>query len=62
LATVVRSEGDGVRKLVKKRADFVVVIPMRGWVGSPSVSVAATVALFEITRRREPSPRATDGR
>jgi 23S rRNA (guanosine2251-2'-O)-methyltransferase len=59
LAIVVGSEGEGVRELVKKRADFVVAIPMRGRVGSLNVSVAAAVALFEIARRREPT---TDGR
>ena len=52
LAIIVGSEGRGVRDIVKKGADFVVDIPMRGKVGSLNVSVAAAVALFEITRRR----------
>jgi 23S rRNA (guanosine2251-2'-O)-methyltransferase len=62
LAIVVGAEGEGVRELVKKRADFVVAIPMRGRVGSLNVSVAAAVALFEIARRREPAAPARDGR
>ena len=41
-----------IRDIVRKGADFVVDIPMRGKVGSLNVSVAAAVALFEIARRR----------
>jgi 23S rRNA (guanosine2251-2'-O)-methyltransferase len=52
LAIIVGSEGRGVRDIVKRGADFVVDIPMRGKVGSLNVSVAAAVALFEIARRR----------
>src|SRR5579862_53236 len=52
LAIIVGSEGRGVRDIVKKGADFIVDIPMRGKVGSLNVSVAAAVALFEIGRRR----------
>src|SRR5580700_5633656 len=52
LAIVIGSEGKGVREIVKKTADFIVDIPMRGKVGSLNVSVAAAVALFEIARRR----------
>ena len=52
LAIIVGSEGKGVRDIVKKTADFIVNIPMRGKVGSLNVSVAAAVALFEIARHR----------
>jgi 23S rRNA (guanosine2251-2'-O)-methyltransferase len=52
LAIVLGSEDCGVRDLVRKHADFIVNIPMRGRVGSLNVSVAAAVALFEIARRR----------
>jgi 23S rRNA (guanosine2251-2'-O)-methyltransferase len=52
LAIVVGSEGRGVRELVKKTADFIVSIPMRGKVDSLNVSVATAIALFEIARRR----------
>jgi len=52
LAIVLGSEDRGVRELVRKNADFVVNIPMAGRVASLNVSVAAAVALFEITRRR----------
>ncbi len=53
LAIVFGSEGAGVREIIRKTADFVVSIPMRGRVESLNVSVAAAVALFEIARRRE---------
>ena len=52
LALVVGAEDTGVRQLVKKKADFLVKIPMLGKVNSLNVSVAAAVALFEIVRRR----------
>jgi len=58
LAIIVGSEGRGVRDIVKKGADFVVGIPMRGMVGSLNVSVAAAVALFEIARRRSAAKQA----
>ncbi len=52
LVIVVGSEGEGIRPIVRKAADFVVSIPMRGKVESLNVSVAAAVALFEVQRRR----------
>jgi len=52
LVVVVGSEGEGIRSIVRKAADFVVSIPMRGKVGSLNVAVAAAVALFEVVRRR----------
>ena len=52
LVIVVGSEGEGIRPIVRKTADFVVSIPMRGKVASLNVAVAAAVALFEIVRRR----------
>ncbi|MGH7815530.1 MAG: 23S rRNA (guanosine(2251)-2'-O)-methyltransferase RlmB [Candidatus Binataceae bacterium] len=52
LVLVVGSEDRGVREIVRKKADFLVGIPMRGRVASLNVSVAAAVALFEIARRR----------
>jgi 23S rRNA (guanosine2251-2'-O)-methyltransferase len=59
LAIVVGSEERGVREIVKKRADYVVGIPMKGKVQSLNVSVAAAVALFEIARHRAASKAAT---
>lgn len=52
LVFVVGSEGAGVRGIVRKHADFVARIPMRGRIESLNVSVAAAIALFEAARRR----------
>lgn len=61
LAIVVGSEGKGVREIVKKNADFIVDIPMRGKVASLNVSVAAAVALFEIARKRSATKKSAGG-
>jgi len=53
LAFVLGSEGRGVRDIVRKSADFIASIPMRGRIDSLNVSVAAAVALFEVARRRD---------
>ncbi len=52
LCVVVGSEGKGVSRLVRARADLSVRIPMAGQVESLNASAAAAVALFEIARRR----------
>jgi 23S rRNA (guanosine2251-2'-O)-methyltransferase len=53
LAIVVGAEGEGLRRLVKEKADFLVSIPMAGRVASLNVAVATGIVLFEIARRRE---------
>jgi 23S rRNA (guanosine2251-2'-O)-methyltransferase len=53
LCLVLGAEGTGVRPLVAKNCDFRAVIPMaREAVGSFNVSVAAAIALYEISRQR----------
>ena len=54
LCLVLGAEGTGVRPLVAKSCDFHAVIPMaRSAVGSFNVSVAASLALYEIRRQRD---------
>lgn len=54
LGLVLGSEGKGIRKLVAKQCDHAIEIPMRGsGVGSFNVSVAAGIALYEISRQRQ---------
>jgi 23S rRNA (guanosine2251-2'-O)-methyltransferase len=55
LCLVLGAEHTGVRPLVAKNCDFHAIIPMadgRGAIGSFNVSVAASLALYEIRRQR----------
>ncbi len=55
LAIVVGSEGEGLRRLVRERCDFLLQLPMRGQVTSLNASVAGSVVLYEAFRQREES-------
>jgi len=55
LCLVLGAEGTGVRPLVARSCDFHAVIPMaRAAIGSFNVSVAASLALYEVRRQRSP--------
>ena len=47
-ALVVGSEGNGISRLVLENSDFIVKIPMRGYVNSLNVSVATGILLSNI--------------
>lgn len=53
IALVVGNERDGVSEELLAAADAIVKIPMRGFVESLNVSVAAALCIAEITRQRE---------
>lgn len=53
VALVVGGEDVGLRPLVKERCDLVVSIPMKGWISSLNVAVAAAIFMFEAVRQRE---------
>jgi 23S rRNA (guanosine2251-2'-O)-methyltransferase len=52
LALVVGSEGQGLRRLVRERCDFLVELPMRGQVASLNAAVAGSIVLYEAYRQR----------
>jgi len=52
LALVMGSEDTGISNQILKRADQLVKIPMHGKIASLNVSVAAGVAMYEVSRQR----------
>jgi 23S rRNA (guanosine2251-2'-O)-methyltransferase len=53
VAIVAGAEGKGVSRLVRERCDAVVRIPLRGKVESLNVSVATSLALYAVRRKRD---------
>ena len=51
-AFVMGGEGNGIRRLVKEKCDFLTFLPICGHVGSFNVSVAAGIAFYEALRQR----------
>ena len=52
VALVIGSEGKGVGRLVKEKADFVVSLPLKGNINSLNASVAAGILCYEVSRQR----------
>ncbi|MBP3953388.1 23S rRNA (guanosine(2251)-2'-O)-methyltransferase RlmB [Bacillus suaedae] len=52
MGLVIGSEGKGISRLVKEKCDFLVSIPMVGQVTSLNASVAASLLMYEVFRRR----------
>ena len=52
VALVIGSEGRGVSRLVKEKADFVVSLPLKGKINSLNASVAAGILCYEVSRQR----------
>ena len=53
LALVMGSEEKGMRRLTLEKCDFLLSIPMAGFVECLNMSVATGVCLFEIVRQRK---------
>jgi 23S rRNA (guanosine2251-2'-O)-methyltransferase len=51
---VIGSEGKGLSRLVREKCDFLVRIPLLGRVTSLNASVAASLLMYEVYRRRFP--------
>lgn len=54
MAIVIGNEGRGISRIVKEKCDWFVHIPMQGQVPSLNASVAASIIMFEIFRKRNP--------
>jgi len=52
LMLVLGAEGDGLGRLARERCDALVRIPMVGQIESLNVASAATLACYEVARRR----------
>lgn len=50
---VIGSEGKGISRLIKEKCDFLTRIPMVGHVSSLNASVAASILMYEVYRRRD---------
>ncbi len=53
IVLVVGSEGRGLSRLVRQTCDVVVSIPMAGAMESLNAGVAAGIALYDVSRRRD---------
>lgn len=49
---VLGSEGKGLSRLVRERADVVAALPLQGVLGSLNVGAAGAVAMYEVSRHR----------
>lgn len=56
LAVIIGSEGKGMSRLLKEKCDFLYHLPMRGHVTSLNASVAASLLMYEVLRKRLPNP------
>lgn len=54
IALVIGNEGKGMSRLVKEKCDWTVHLPMKGKIPSLNASVACSLLLYEIFRKRYP--------
>lgn len=54
LAIVIGNEGKGISRLVKKKCDWMIQLPMVGAITSLNASVAASLLMYEVYRKRYP--------
>ncbi len=52
VALVIGSEGFGISKLIQKKCDFMIKLPMMGKINSLNASVAAGIFMYEVLRQR----------
>jgi 23S rRNA (guanosine2251-2'-O)-methyltransferase len=54
LGLVIGSEGKGMGRLIREKCDFLIKLPMVGRVTSLNASVAASLLMYEVYRKRHP--------
>ncbi len=54
IGLVIGSEGKGIGRLIRDKCDFLVRLPMAGSVTSLNASVAASLLMYEVYRKRNP--------
>ncbi len=54
IGVVIGNEGKGMSRLVRKKCDWTVSLPMVGQVSSLNASVACSLLLYEVLRKRQP--------
>lgn len=54
IAIVIGNEGKGISRLVKDKCDWTINIPMKGAIPSLNASVASSLLMYEIYRKRHP--------
>lgn len=54
VAIVIGNEGKGISRLVKEKCDWTIHLPMAGSISSLNASVAASLMMYEIYRKRNP--------
>ncbi|MGE7604714.1 23S rRNA (guanosine(2251)-2'-O)-methyltransferase RlmB [Peribacillus sp. NPDC097675] len=54
IGLVIGSEGKGMARLMKEKCDFLIRLPMVGKVTSLNASVAASLLMYEVYRKRNP--------
>src|SRR5699024_1647709 len=54
IALVIGNEGKGISRLVRKKCDWTVSLPMKGKVSSLNASVACSLLSYEVYRKRHP--------
>ena len=52
MALVIGSEGFGISRLIQKKCDFMVKLPMYGNINSLNASVASGIFMYEVVRQR----------
>ncbi|MFD1738264.1 23S rRNA (guanosine(2251)-2'-O)-methyltransferase RlmB [Bacillus salitolerans] len=54
IGLVIGSEGKGMSRIVREKCDFLIRLPMVGKVTSLNASVAASLLMYEVYRKRQP--------